>query len=129
MRVQLLADNTAARNPRLNPYEREDRLEALKKVALENAKLSRSATLASVSSDNSGDLSHLPPAYISFLQHANFSLELATEVREKDDRHDPSASGHTSKEGQTGTQRPGWDKSYGGSLNDPSSLVYRLSHR
>lgn len=98
-------------------------------IALKNAKLSRSATLAGKAGTPHNDISHLPSTYIAFLQHGNISLEMAEEAGEKDHREGASAVQHASAESQTSMHQSASDKILGDSLNDPSSLVYRLCHR
>lgn len=114
-----LAESLAAKSPTINADEQEDRLK--------NAKLSRPPTPANSKVD--ANLAGIPPAYIGILQHGNMSLESAEEVEQKDDGESSSAPHHTSTEPPTNMGQSEVEKADHGALDDPSSLVYRLSHR
>ena len=117
----VLLKTVAAKRPKINAEEQEERLR--------NAKSSRSPTLANSNINANANLAANPPAYISILQHGNMSLEEAEELKKKDGGEGSSAPHHTSSESQTKRSQSEAEIADYGALDDPSSLVYRLTHR
>lgn len=125
-RVRLLANICAATKLSSHPVEREKTSTAFKMPVQKNEKFNMAAYLASVRSGTAHKLPRLPIVYIGLLQHGNIKLE---DLAEASERNSSAASDHTSAEGQTKVPESVWEKNPGGSLDDPSSLVYRLAHR
>ena len=110
IRVEPFAKTVAANNHPTNPAKRQNRLTALGMLAPDNAKLSRSATLATLPTDTDDDLSPSPPVYIGFPHRGSMSLESAKDVGEKDAGEGSRAPQHTSTEPQTNKPQSGSDQ-------------------